>query len=142
MTAFYYDTTIYGLNTPTRSPKKLNRFYEFVVSVNDGDSISTRTFKLYVVGDDFFRSDTTVMQVGTGIFSADNTHIRVPIWLTPRDFGYRRADNYVTLILDVIDPNTLSGVVSYYKTALNDDGSNSILPPGLDTRYYYRRDCR
>ena len=129
--SFYYDTTIYGLNTPTRSPKKLNRFYEFVVSVNDGDSISSRTFKLYVVGDDFFRSDTTVMQVGTGIFSADNTHIRVPIWLTPRDFGYRRADNYVTLVLDVIDPNTLAGVVSYYKTAANDDGSNSILPPGL-----------
>ena len=71
------------------------------------------------------------MQVGTGIFSADNTHIRVPIWLTPRDFGYRRADNYVTLVLDVIDPNTLTGVVSYYKTAANDDGSNSILPPGL-----------
>ena len=129
--SFFYDTTIYGLNTPTRSPKKLNRFYEFVVSVNDGDSISSRTFKLYVVGDDFFRSDTTVMQVGTGIFSADNTHIRVPIWLTPRDFGYRRADNYVTLVLDVIDPNTLTGVVSYYKTAANDDGSNSILPPGL-----------
>ena len=129
--SFFYDTTIYGLDTPTRSPKKLNRFYEFVVSVNDGDSISSRTFKLYVVGDDFFRSDTTVMQVGTGIFSADNTHIRVPIWLTPRDFGYRRADNYVTLVLDVIDPNTLTGVVSYYKTAANDDGSNSILPPGL-----------
>ena len=129
--SFYYDTTIYDLSTPTQSPKKLNRFYEFVVSVSDGDSITSRTFKLYVVGDDFFRSDTTVMQVGTGIFSADNTHIRVPIWLTPRDFGYRRADNYVTLILDVIDPNTLSGVVSYYQTSLNDDNSASILPPGL-----------
>ena len=65
------------------------------------------------------------------MFSADNTHIRVPIWLTPRDFGYRRANNYVTLILDVIDPNTLSGVVSYYQTSLNDDNTASILPPGL-----------
>ena len=129
--SFYYDTTIYGLNTPTRSPKKLNRFYEFQVSVSDSDSIATRTFKLYVVGDDFFRSDTTVMQVGTGIFSADNTHIRVPIWVTPRDFGYRRADNYVTLILDVIDPNTVLGVVSYYLSSLNDDNTQSILPPGL-----------
>jgi hypothetical protein len=71
------------------------------------------------------------MNVGTGVFSADNTHIRVPIWLTPRDFGYRRANNYVTLILDVIDPNTLSGVVSYYQTSLNDDSTPSILPPGL-----------
>ena len=111
--------------------KNLIGFTNLSVSVSDGDHFATRTFKLYVVGDDFFRSDTTVMQVSTGVFSADNTHIRVPIWLTPRDFGYRRADNYVTLVLDVIDPNTLTGVVSYYKTAANDDGSNSILPPGL-----------
>jgi hypothetical protein len=129
--SFYYDTTIYDLSTPTQSPKKLNRYYEFTVSVSDGDTVASRTFKLYVVGDDFFRSDTTVMNVGTGVFSADNTHIRVPIWLTPRDFGYRRANNYVTLILDVIDPNTLSGVVSYYQTSLNDDSTPSILPPGL-----------
>tara|TARA_R110002153_G_scaffold32681_2_gene98959 strand:- start:2309 stop:5041 length:2733 start_codon:yes stop_codon:yes gene_type:complete len=129
--SFYYDATIYDLSTPTRSPKKLNRTYEFTVSVSDGDTIASRTFKLFVVGDDFFRSDTTIMQVSTGVFSADNTHIRVPIWLTPRDFGYRRANNYVTLVLDVIDPNTLSGVVSYYQTSLNDDNTQSILPPGL-----------
>jgi hypothetical protein len=129
--SFFFDTTIYDLSTPTQSPKKLNRFYEFIVNVSDGDSIASRTFKLYVVGDDFFRADTTVMQIGTGIFSADNTHVRVPIWLTPKDFGYRRANNYVTLILDIIDPNTLSGVVSYYQTSLNDDNTPSILPPGL-----------
>ena len=130
--SFYYDTTIYDLNIPTRSPKKLNRYYEFVVSVSDGDSVSSRTFKLYIVGDDFFRADTTVMKISSGVFSADNTHIRVPIWVTPRDFGYRRANNYVTLVLDIIDANSLSGVVSYYKTSLNDDGSQSTLPPGLD----------
>jgi len=130
--SFYYDTTIYDLSTPTRSPKKLNRYYEFVVSVSDGDTIASRTFKLYVVGDDFFRADTTVMNVGTGVFSADNTHIRVPIWVTPRDFGYRRANNYVTLVLDIIDTNSLSGVVSYYQKAFNDDNSPSILPPGLE----------
>jgi len=130
--SFFYDTTIYDLSTPTRSPKKLNRYYEFVVSVSDGDTVSSRTFKLYIVGDDFFRADTTVMKISSGVFSADNTHIRVPIWVTPRDFGYRRANNYVTLVLDIIDANTLSGVVSYYKTSLNDDGSQSILPPGLE----------
>jgi len=130
--SFYYDTTIYDLSTPTRSPKKLNRYYEFIVSVSDGDTIASRTFKLYVVGDDFFRADTTVMNVGSGVFSADNTHIRVPIWLTPRDFGYRRANNYVTLVLDVIDTNSLAGVVSFYQKAFNDDNSPSILPPGLE----------
>ena len=129
--SFYYDTTIYDLSTPTKSPKKLNRYYEFTVSVSDGDTVSDRTFRLLVVGDDFFRSDTTIMQVGTGVFTADNTHIRVPIWLTPRDLGYRRANNYVTLVLDVLDPNTVLGVVSYYMKATNDDGSASTLPPGL-----------
>ena len=129
--SFFYDTTIYDLSTPTKSPKKLNRFYEFTVSVSDGDTVSSRTFRLLVVGDDFFRSDTTLMQIGTNIFTADNTHIRVPIWLTPRNLGYRRANNYVTLVLDIIDPNTILGVTSYYLTSLNDDNSASTLPPGL-----------
>ena len=47
------------------------------------------------------------------------------------NFGFRRANNYVTLVLDVIDPNTLSGVPSYYLKATNSDGTPSILPPGL-----------
>ena len=110
--SFYYDTTTYDLSTPTRSPKKLNRYYQFTVTVSDGDTTANRTFRLYVVGDDFLRSDNTIMNVGTNTFQADVSHIRVPIWITPGDFGYRRANNYVTLVLDVIDPNTLSGVVS------------------------------
>lgn len=129
--SFYYDTTTYDLSTPTQSPKKLNRYYEFIVSASDGDTVANRKFRLYVVGDDFLRSDNTIMQVGTNTFTADISHIRVPIWITPRDFGYRRANNYVTLILDIIDANTLSGVVSYYLKGTNDDGSESILPPGL-----------
>ena len=129
--SFYYDVTTYDLSTPTKSPKKLNRFYQFTVTVSDGDNTANRTFRLYVVGDDFLRADNTIMQIGTNIFTADITHIRVPIWITPRDLGYRRANNYVTLVLDIIDPNTLSGVVSYYLKPTNDDGSESILPPGL-----------
>jgi len=129
--SYFYDTTTFDFNTPTRSPKKLNRFYQFTVNVSDGDSIARRTFRIYVVGDDFFRADTTIMQISTGVFTADITHIRTPIWITPRDFGYRRANNYVTLILDVIDPNTLVGVVTYNLASKNDDGTDSTLPPGL-----------
>ena len=129
--SFFYDTTIYDLNIPTRSPKKLNRNYEFVVSVNDGDTISRRTFKIYVVGDDFVRADNTLMEVDTGVFTADNTHIRKPIWLTPRNFGYRRANNYVTLFLDVLDTNELIGVITYTLQEVNDDGTVSTLPKGL-----------
>ena len=129
--SFFYDTTIYDLSVPTRSPRKLNRNYEFVVSVNDGDTIARRKFKIFVVGDDFVRSDNTIMQVDTGVFTADNTHIRVPLWLTPRNFGYRRANNYVTLFLDVLDTNELLGVITYTLQEVNDDGSTSTLPEGL-----------
>ena len=129
--SFFYDTTIYDLSVPTRSPRKLNRFYEFIVSVNDGDTIARRKFKIYVVGDDFVRADNTVMEVDTGVFTADNTFIRVPLWLTPRDFGIRRANNYVTLFLDVLDTNELLGVITYTLQEINDDGSVSILPEGL-----------
>lgn len=129
--SFFYDTTIYDLSIPTRSPRKLNRYYEFTVSVSDGDTVARRTFRIFVVGDDFFRADNTIMQVGTGVFTADNTHVRTPIWLTPRDFGYRRANNYVTLYLDVLDPNSLTGVVTYQLENFNDDGSPSVVPPGM-----------
>ncbi len=129
--SFFYDTTIYDLIVPTRSPRKLNRNYEFTVSVDDGDTIARRTFKIYVVGDDFVRSDNTIMEVDTGVFTADNTYIRVPLWLTPRDFGYRRANNYVTLFLDVLDTNELLGVLTYSLQEVNDDGSTSTLPEGL-----------
>ena len=128
--SFYYDITRYDYSVPTNPPKKLNRFYQFTVSASDGDSITRRTFRIYVVGDDFLRSDNTIMQVGTGIFTADNTHIRTPIWLTPSDLGFRRANNYITLFLDIIDPNSLTGIVRYDVVDNNPDGSPSILPPG------------
>ena len=133
--SFYYDVTNYDFATPTQTPKKLNRFYQFRVSVTDGDSIADREFKIFLVGDDFLRADNTIMQVGTGVFSADNTFIRTPIWLTDSDLGVRRANNYITLFLDVLDPNSLVGLTIYELLETNDDGSPSVLPPGteLDT---------
>ena len=129
--SYFYDTAIYGYSIPTRRPKKLNRRYQFIVTVADEVSESKREFGIYVVGDDFVRADNTIMQAGTGIFTADNTYLRNPIWLTSGDLGYRRANNYVTLYLDVYDPNTLIGNISYILKDYNDDGTASILPPGL-----------
>jgi len=135
--SFYYDTTKYDYSVPTNPPKKLNRYYQFRVTVSDGDTYSKRQFRIYVVGDDYFRTDNTLMQVGTGIFTADNTFIRTPIWLTPRDLGYRRANNYVTLFLEIIDANTLTGIVNYELLSTNpEDGSPSILPPGMALDQY------
>lgn len=129
--SFYYDITIYDFATPTQVPKKLTRFYQFTISVTDGDTTAQRTFRIYVVGDDFLRADNTIMQVGSGIFSADNTHIRTPIWLTPSDLGVRRANNYITLFLDIIDPNSLTGYTYYELLDTNDDNSPSTLPTGM-----------
>jgi hypothetical protein len=133
-----YDTLPYdfGLSEDERDIttqpfRKLNRYYPFIVTVTDGITFTRREFQIYVVGDDFLRVDNTVMKIATGVFTADNTFIRTPVWLTPRDLGIRRANNYITLYLDVIDNPTLAGVLSYTLEELNDDGSVSELPPGM-----------
>lgn len=130
--SYFYDTTVYDLSQATRRPKKLNRRYQFAVTVADDVGESKRIFNIYVVGDDFVRADNTIMQAGTGIFTADNTYLRNPVWLTPGNLGVRRANNYVTLYLDVYDPNSLIGTVSYILKEYNDDGTRSTLPPGLE----------
>ena len=130
--SYFYDVDTYDLSVPTKSPKKLNRNYQFTVSVSDGDTVAKRKFRIYVVGDDFLRSDNTILQIGDATFSADNTHVRTPIWLTPGNLGYRRANNYVTLFLDIVDKETLSGFVGFTLEDVNDDGTPSVIPPGLE----------
>tara|TARA_B100000035_G_scaffold301674_1_gene298492 strand:+ start:1614 stop:4568 length:2955 start_codon:yes stop_codon:yes gene_type:complete len=129
--SYYYDTTFFDYNVPTQSPKKLNRYYEFTVSASDGITIAKRKFQIYLVGDDFLRTDNTIMQIGTGLFTADNTYLRAPVWLTPSDLGYRRANNYVTLFLDVYDPTSNQGIISFTVKDSNADGTVSALPPGM-----------
>jgi len=133
--SFYYDTEFYDKSIATKSPKKLNRNYQFRVSVSDGDTIEKRLFRIFVVGDDFLRADNTIMQSGNTLFGADASHVRTPVWLTPADLGYRRANNYLTLYLDIIDSSSITGFVNYSLQDFNDDGSPSNIPPGteLDT---------
>ena len=101
--SYVYDSIFYDYSSPTTLPRKLNRNYEFIVSVTDGDSVAKRKFRIYVVGDDFFRSDNTVLQSGSSVFTADITFARVPIWITPNYLGLRRANNYQTYLLDTYD---------------------------------------
>lgn len=130
--SFFYDSTVYDLSIPTRSPKKLNRYYEFIVTASDGDVEVDRKFKMFVVGDDFLRADNTQMKAGNGVFTADGTYLRQLFWLTPSNLGYRRANNYITLFLDVYDPAEVVGIISYRMVATNDDNTPSILPSGLE----------
>jgi|13_taG_2_1085334.scaffolds.fasta_scaffold00056_48 hypothetical protein len=135
--SFFYDTFTFDFNYKAQTPKKLNRYYEFRVTVNDGytQTPPQRIFRIYVVGDDFLRSDNSILKVSTGIFRADNTNVRQPVWLTPADLGYKRANNNIMIYLDVYDSNTLDGKVLYNLEDFNDDGTPSVIPPGtkIDT---------
>lgn len=131
MDTYLYDTTIYDYFDSIRTPRKLNRTYEFRVSVSDGETIVKRHFKIYVVGDDFLRADNAITQIGNGLFTADNTYFRGVVWLTARNLGIKRANNYVSVFLDTFDPNPQAGPVYYELLATNDDLSPSELPPGV-----------
>ena len=129
--SFLYDNQTYDYSDAVRSPRKLNRYYQFIVRATDGISFVDRRFRIYVVGDDHLRADNTIMRIGTNTFTADVTFLRKPIWITPKNLGRRRANNYVTVFLDIYDPATLQGTIGYVLDPVNDDGSASILPPGM-----------
>jgi len=129
--SFFYDTVTFDFNFESRTPRKLNRYYEFAVHVADKTSDPVRRkFQVYIVHDDYVKADNTIMKVSNGVFTADSTSIRTPRWITPPDLGFIRADNNVTLYLDTLKTGTLEGVIIYNKEDLNPDNSVSRLPPG------------
>jgi len=128
--SYIYDSVFFDFFLPVKSPRKLNRNYEFIVSVSDSDVVAKRQFKIYVVGDDFLRADNTLVSAGNGVFTVDGTYLRSPIWITPPDLGIYRANNYVTIFLDTYDAQVL-GPVIYSLDTVNPDGSASVLPPDL-----------
>ena len=128
--SFIFDSVFYDYFLPSLPPRKLNRNYEFIVSVSDSDTVSKRKFKIYVVGDDFLRADNTIARAADGVFTVDGTYLRNPVWLTPSNLGTYRANNYVTLVLDCYDSPEL-GPIIYSLDTLNPDNSPSTLPPGL-----------
>ena len=116
--SYVYDIVSYDYNIPTNTPTKVNRNYEFIVSLSDGDTIRQRKFKIFVVADDYFRVDNTLLPVSTGIFKADGTFLRNPIWRTEANLGQYRANNYVTLMLDIYS-TVDTGLISYSIDASN-----------------------
>lgn len=128
---FLYDLFGYDYNEPSLLPRRLSRIYNFVVAVTDGLHTVNRLFKIYVVTEDFLRADNSIVQVGTGIFTADNDATRMPIWITEPDLGKFRANNHVTIFLEIYNPPSLPGSISYILTPDNPDGSASQLPPGM-----------
>lgn len=116
--SFLYETTLFDYSTDSLIPKKLNRYYEFLVTVTDGDTSSTRKFKIYVVGDDYFRADNVAVSAGNGTFTTDGTYVRAPIWVTPNNLGIKRANNYLTFKLDTYESINL-GQITYRLDPVN-----------------------
>jgi len=129
--SFLYDSVGYDEFDPTRSPKKANRYYEFIVSINDGTEIAKRKFKIFVVGDDAARADNVSTKSSQDLFTADMTFVRKPIFITPSNLGVKRAGSFITLIIDIFDPNTIIGPIDYALEPVNLDGTPSVLPEGL-----------
>ena len=121
--SFLYDQIYYDYSTPTNPPKKVNRNYEFIVSVTDGDSVAEQKFRMFVVADDFFRADNTYLPAGTGVYKADGTYLRAPIWKTPEYLGIVRANNYLIEKLDIYEPGG-DAIIVY-------DFISGTLPPGI-----------
>ena len=119
--SFYFDNTTYDYFNPNRAPKKLNRHYNFIVRASDGAHYVDRKFQIYVVGDDYMRADNDILRVGTNTYSADNTYLRRPIWITKNYLGRLRANNYITIILDVFDPTTIEGHLGYVLAPNNNE---------------------
>lgn len=116
---YVYDYGIYDISLTALLPNKLNRNYEFKVTVTDGDSTAERIFRIYVVGEDHFRADSEVHHVGDGSFLADVSHVKAPIWTTPNYLGIRRADNYHIFNLDIYEDPNEAGLVTYTLNAVN-----------------------
>ena len=129
--SFFYDTFNYDYNEPSETPRRLSRAYTFVVTVTDGLHDIKRLFRIWVVTEEFLRSDNSIIQVDTNLFRADNNSFRIPLWITESNLGRYRANNYVTIYLDVYDPPTLSGSIAYFLLQQNPNGSDSLLPPGM-----------
>jgi len=129
--SFFYDNVTFDYNEPSKTPRRLSRIYSFAVGVGDGITVVSRLFKIYVVTEEFLQADNSIVQVGTNVFTADASADRVPIWITPANLGRYRANNYLTIFLDVYDPPTLAGTIIYFLLANNPDTTPSEVPPGL-----------
>jgi len=128
--SFKFDSITFDYSAPYRGPRKLNRNYEFILTVTDGDTYVRKRLRIYVVGEDYLRADNTVMKVGTSTYLASSSSLRTPIWRTTPDLGILRANNYHVIKLDLYDVIDFNSV-QYYLEERNPDSSLSELPQGM-----------
>lgn len=128
---YTYDNVTYDYSEPSQIPRRLSRFYSFVVTVTDGRNETRRLFKIWVVTEEFLKADNSIVQVDTNVFQADASSNRNPLWITDAYLGRHRANNYLTIFLDVYRAPGITGTLVYFLEASNPDNTTSALPPGM-----------
>jgi hypothetical protein len=123
---FTYDDRIFDFSDTVTTPRRLNRYYKFTVAATDGIFEVRREFSIYVVTEDFLRADNDMLRLGTGLFTADLSSTIKPIWITESYLGRRRANNYITMYLDVYDPPSLGGTIDYKLLGVNKTTSGKV----------------
>ena len=104
---YEYAEVFYDYNIPNKIPSSLNSNYQFRVTATDGNNYSQRVFRIYVVGTDEFRADSTTLDGAAGGFTADSSYIRNPVWLTGSSLGVYRANNYITIPVALYDSSNV-----------------------------------
>jgi hypothetical protein len=127
---YYYDTESYDYSEPAAPIRSVSKIYPFVVAVTDGTNVVNRLFKIFVVTEEFLKTSNILMSADTTLFRADSTGDREPIWITDSYLGKIRADNYVTLEINVYNPPALNYTLGFFLLDKNPDSSNSTIPPG------------
>jgi hypothetical protein len=101
--SYIYDNVFYDYNLGQTRPASLSRNFQFTVTLSDGQLYTKRTFRIFVIGDDTFRADSTVLDSVAGMFTADATYLRQPAFKTANNLGTYRANNYITLPIELYD---------------------------------------
>ena len=128
---YLYDLLTYDYSEESKTPRRLSRFYTFLVTVTDGENQVKRLFRIYVVTEEFLKADNTIVQVDTNVFQASSSSNRNPLWITESDLGRHRANNYLTIFLEVYRAPGIAGTLVYFLQSKNPDDSVSTLPPGM-----------
>ena len=135
--SFIYDNVYYDYSSTNARAISLSRNFQFVVTLSDGNLVSKRTFSIFVVGDDTFRADSTVLDGLAGTFFASSSYIRPPAFKTSSNLGTYRANNYITIPIHLYDEaDTIFRVettneeifAKTYRYSVNDNvfGSNKV----------------
>jgi hypothetical protein len=101
--SYQYDDVFYDFNLASAPPTTLNVNYQFRVTLTDGVNYAQRIFKIFVVGTDQFRADSTTFDSMVNGFTSDVTYLRAPVWITNSDLGTHRANNYLTVPIALYD---------------------------------------